>query len=470
MVAGLVYCLAAFATVTAVARYGVGHCLGAAMAWGYAYGILRARLNDGFSHMIFDAATLAVYVSVLPRPQFRSPGLAPSALPKWVLALVGWPAVLMLLPVDHIFIQLVGFRFAAFFLLFMLLPARMRSTDWRTLALWLAVLNVGALAVGLLEYRDGIEAYIPRNAMTELVYRSGVGGDMYRIPSTFSHAHAFGGTMVMSIPILVSVFMGEGLSARLRVVLIAGLVASVGGILLSATRTSVVSLVAGLAVTGLTRGPGLLRGRWLVLLLVGAAAAYYTVAKIDTRMQRFRTLEDTGMVAERVGGPLSRLQQTLEVVVQYPLGNGLTGAFGVSVPQFLRQYVDIRKKSVDVESEYGRIAGTQGLLGLLLYVGFFVWLFTRPRGTDYLSRFAFGFGLTSVLSAVAGVGLLSAVPTSPLLLLLLGRLGNPAVGLGPHAQYGYSLAAFAGAARGQDRRPPVLQAVTICDTERGPAN
>jgi hypothetical protein len=220
------------------------------------------------------------------------------------------------------------------------------------------------------------------------------------------------------------VFLGEDLSTLQRAILVVGLVAAVGGILLSATRTTVVWLVVGLAMTAMTRGPRLLSGRWLALVLVGAVAAYYAVGAIDVRLQRFRSLGDTGMVAQRVGGPLFRLQQTLEVVGQYPLGNGLTGAFGVSVPQFLQRYVDVRKKTVDIENEYARIVGTQGAIGLFLYVGFFAWLFTRRRGTDYLSRFAFGFGLTSVLSAVTGVGLLSAVPMSPLLLLLFGHLGS----------------------------------------------
>ena len=70
---------------------------------------------------------------------------------------------------------------------------------------WLVWLNLAAFGMALVQWVVGIEHFFPRNAATEIMYNSADVGEegLFRIPSLFSSAHAFGGTMVASLPLLL---------------------------------------------------------------------------------------------------------------------------------------------------------------------------------------------------------------------------------------------------------------------------
>jgi len=391
------------------------------MAWGYVYGLLRTNVHDGYSHLIFDAAAFALYTMLFQSEQIKEG----AATKQWLIALVAWPAVLMFLPVgDTFLIQLVGFRAATIFLPFMLIALWGTAKDWAIFARWLSILNVFALAVGVLEYIYGVEMFHPRNAATQLIYTSGVGGDMFRIPSSFIHAHAFGGTMVLTLPFLISSYLHAATSPRVRILMAVGVMAAVTGTLLSATRSSVAVGVMGMLCAFLSNGPRLLSGRITAVIVFGGVACYFATTEIDERLQRFRTLGDTDMVIERAGAnnPLIHLERIADTALNYPLGNGLTGAFGISIPFMLQDQVDPNKTIVGSENEYARIAGSQGIPGLLLLGTFFAWLLTRRYHSDYLSRFAYGYVVAAVLAALTGSGMLASIPGSPILIFLMGWL------------------------------------------------
>ena len=112
-----------------------------------------------------------------------------------------------------------------------------------------------------------------------------------------------------------------------------------------------------------------------------------------------------------------------ELAAKYPFGNGLGGG-GSSIPSFLQ---DRLENPVVMENEYARIMLEQGIFGLLLWIAFLTWLFTRPAGDPLdswregrrLARWAcilaFGTGLI-------GVGLFVSVPQTCLLLISAGWL------------------------------------------------
>jgi len=333
-----------------------------------------------------------------------------------------WPAILVFYPADSLPIQLVGFRFTAFFLPFLMVGIRFNNHAWTILADWLVALNLAALVMGALQYVYGIEAFIPRNAATHIIYVSGVGDGFYRIPSLFSHAHSFGGTMLCSIPIILAVYFAKETSSIKLWWLGAGLAAAVVGILLSATRANVVMLGIGLAIGLCLTGGEALRTKLALVVAATALAVIYTLGGVNERLQRFRDLDDTEMVQNRIGNPAALASRVGQTIVEFPLGNGLARGQGISIPYFLQHTGTHDREIVGGESEWIRLAATQGIVGVFLWLIFFIWVYAiRPLG-DNLSRLAYGITIAIVLSGLASVGSLSAVPYAPLMFMMLGWL------------------------------------------------
>ncbi len=140
---------------------------------GYAYGVVRANRMDGFSHLLFDAALLGLYASEFQRSFSLEERTRLDEMRTWLYVMIGWPAVLFLAPTQDVLVELVGLRGNVFMLPCLLIGARLRRADVLTLAQWLAVLNIAAGLFAAVEYVVGIEPFFPRNAVTDLIYRSG---------------------------------------------------------------------------------------------------------------------------------------------------------------------------------------------------------------------------------------------------------------------------------------------------------
>ena len=168
---------------------------------GYVYGIVRANLPDGFSHLIFDAGTLGLYAVQLGKAQPRWQHMRSEDIRNWLIVLIAWPVVLFAMPWQDPLIQLVGLRGSVFLLPFVLLGARLTGDDVYKLALWFSVLNLAAGALAVVEFTLGIEPFFPRNAVTDIIYRSKdlANYTAYRIPSSFGNAHAYAATMVLTM-------------------------------------------------------------------------------------------------------------------------------------------------------------------------------------------------------------------------------------------------------------------------------
>jgi hypothetical protein len=415
----LVLCVLALGSCYWAGKRSLGLGMVCLVTWGYFYGILRANLLTTFMYFLFDAALLGFYLSQ--KGLLTGGGKRSSALRTWSWVLMLWPAVMMVMPFQPFLVSLVGLRGSILYIPMMLAGSRLRDNDLRQLTFGFAALNLVSLAFGGAEYFMGIQRFFPENAATILIYGSrDVAGGFYRIPAIFTTAHLYGGTMATSIPYLIGGWE-RALTPKTRLFMLMGIAAAFLGVLLSTTRVNIL-ICCGLAVAMVLNGRMSARNRaviaMVVLIMIG-------VALKNTRFQRFKELGDTEFVQERISGSVNR--GFFEVLVEYPMGNGLGGG-GTNIPAFLAGQV---RSPVGMENEYGRILLEQGVIGLLLWVGFVVWFLscfgsvfakgpwaTSRRLIWLLSVFSLGIG-------VIGTGLLTAMPTTPILLLGIGWVATP---------------------------------------------
>ena len=96
------------------------------------------------------------------------------------------------------------------------------------------MLNLVALAVGVYIYLYGVEVLYPVNAITQIIYNSKdvAGYKFHRVPSSFLSAHAYGGTMLHTLPFLLDRLAGVTVRLLDRCLALAGVVAAAGGLLM----------------------------------------------------------------------------------------------------------------------------------------------------------------------------------------------------------------------------------------------
>ena len=419
-------CLLSFCICFAAARRQLWAGFVAALAVGYFYGILRGNIPQPASHFIFDTGALGLYLALLIRTYSPVQKYKVRKLMPWFLCLVAWPTLLFFVPIQNPLIQLVGLRGQIFFLPFLLIGVQLERDDAYKIALSLAVLNTIVLVFALLELKFGVPRFYPHNVVDDIIYLSAVslrGGQLVtRIPATFTSSAAYGGSMIASLPFLLGALTQERRGWWERNLLLAGTGASAVGVFLAASRTEAIFLFAMFA--GMTfwhRLRNMPWGGWLALLL-GLAWLVYSVP----RLQRFAELQDTGYIKTRIQSSVN--STFLQLMEDYPLGNGLGGG-GTSIPSFLQGDL---KNPVGMENEYARIMLEQGVPGLALWLGFIVWVLTRPlpRPSEpwYVGRWLARF-LCTIFFATApmGLGMLTAIPQTASLLVLCGWIASPQI-------------------------------------------
>jgi hypothetical protein len=411
----LLICIVCFFVTFALARrslvWGLAVCIGV----GYVFGVLKANILDTFSFFIWDASVAGLYACYFSRRPTTQELLTTDSLRLWVGALILWPVLLTIVPVQYPLIQLVGLRANTFLLPFLLVGARLKAEEVDELAVFLAALNVAALGLAVTEYFVGLEWFFPRNPVTEIIYNSRdvAANTAFRIPAFFINAAAYSGTMVMTVPFLLGAWARESVAWR-RKLISAGVLAALIGVFLGASRTHalmVLLLMIGAAFGGELKS---LSRAGLILILVFAG----WLVSNNERLQRFTTLLDTEFVTDRVASSVNL--PFLEAALEYPFGVGMGGG-GTSIPYFLREQI---LEPVAAENEYVRIMLEEGVLGLCLWVTFVVWMATRrntsqvkPQLGRSLARFVtVGYFALACL----GTGLLATVPQSALMLIAAG--------------------------------------------------
>jgi hypothetical protein len=383
------------------------------VAIGYAYGIVRANLASSFSHFIFDIALVGLYASQFVGRQ-KQPTSHHSTLNMWMYILMGWPLLMLFMPFQPLLVSIVGLRGNMFFLPAVFLGTRLRSEDLRRLAYGFVILNLTALAFGVAEYFKGIEPFFPYGPMTVTMYNSIDSSGASRIPSIFQNAHTYAGVMVFTVPVLFGAWV-LGTEAKWRkLLLLAGMAAAFIGVLMAATRQGIVMAATLVVIASMSGKLGSLKR----VVWAAAIVAVVWSAMHNERWQRYKEL-DSESVEDRIAGSVNRT--FWEVLVEYPLGNGLGGG-GTSIPYFLASQVN---RPVEVENEYGRILLEQGVVGLLLWVGFVFWFVTNRVAfakDEWLTgrRMAWYLCILTFLIAAIGNGMLSSVPNTFLFLLCIG--------------------------------------------------
>jgi hypothetical protein len=434
----LILCAGAFLLCYFAGRRSLVAGIAAVVGVGYVYGILRANVPTTFSHFIFDAAVVGLYAAQLLRRIAPEDRARMRRLVPWVTLLIGWPVLLLLLPIQDPMIQLVGLRAHIFLLPFLLFGARLHRQDIDRLVLWLAFFNVVAFAFAVAEFVFGVHHFYPRNQVTELIYRS---NDVHtgnllgalRIPATFANASSYGGAMIITLPFLIGAWVQKQPRLWHRALVAAGLAAAILGVFLAASRVHFLVLVPLVLISMLSGRLGMAGRLGWVGMLLGLS----WVISMEARLfQRFLALNVDTMV-ERFSWGVN--ESLLELLFRYPLGNGLGGG-GTSVPYFLQHLI---RNPIGIENQYGMILLEQGIPGLLIWLAFIVWVLTRQttprRDPWYLGRRLAWYCLAAYFAqGLIGVGLLTSIPFTALFLVTVGwivvRQAAPSSGPAPAAQ------------------------------------
>lgn len=412
---GFVLCFLALGSSFIAGRRSRAAGLIVVMFWGYLYGILRANFLSAASQFIFDSSIIAFYATQT-KVLFGS-SKRTRTVQQWLLALVLWPCIVCFFPFQPFLISLVGLRGNVFFLPMLLIGAELTVDAWATLAKGYAALNVMALAFAIAEYQVGVPKFFPVNAVTRIIYGShDVGGFKYfRIPSTFYTAHAFGGAMVVSLPVLFGLFARQTARPAERMIGAIGMIAALFGVLLSSTRIHfIAAALVCLAVLFSRELNAKARIPLCALLLITGI-----VASTNSRMGRFKSLNSTDVVTDRVSGSVNAT--FWDLISQAPMGNGLAGG-GTSVPYFLAG--EVRHPMV-AEDDYARMAMELGVPGLLLWLSFIIWFTTSSQASSRAvlrggRRVAWVCVMTIWGISFIGLGTLTAIPASATMLLLMG--------------------------------------------------
>lgn len=411
--------LTAFLSTFVLAKRSLVLGIATALFWGYGYGILRANVLSPASHFIFDAALVALYAARIfdKTPYDWKQRTGP--LNDWVSVLVGWTLLIALIPFQTPMVTMVGLRGNMFFIPMLLLASRLREAEFRQLLFYLAGLNVIAGGFAIAEYFKGVPAFYPLSDVTLIIYRSkDVAGGNYRIPAVFANAHAYAGTMVSTLPLQLGLLGQPDLRPWQRLLAILGVASAIMGVLFANTRTNFFAMAA-IIVAFIFFGTMHFKYKAIALVCI---LGFGLMGASNERFQRFKSVDSTDVVTDRIAGSVNR--SFIEVITEYPLGNGLGGG-GTSVPYFLSNQV---RHAIAVENEYARIALELGVIGLVIWLCFLAWTLSRgfeitkgdkwagSRRLIWLAVF-FNFGLANI-----GTGMLTAIPNTMLFLMNAGFL------------------------------------------------
>ena len=416
------FALTAFLIGFLATRKSLGAGVATVLTAGFFHGIIRANFVSVYTTFFFDSAVLGLYTSILFYPPKLQQNKASRALIGWITALTLWPLVISAIPQNDLLVQFVAFRATAWFLPMLWIGSQFKAADLRLIAMSLAGLNLIALAFGVFEFFVGVEAVYPVNAVTQIIYKSGdVAGKHLRIPSTFLNAHAYGGTMVCSLPFLLGRLLDSKSGGIERGWLFTGTAAACIGVLLCAARQPVVVAVLLLLTAWFVTRFSPRVGLGIVISFI--AIGYF--ANTSERFQRFTMLIETQDVAKRIRSSVN--ESFLDIFATYPFGAGMGSSAGTSVPYFLDSRAP---KKVGLENEYCRILVDQGWVGLLLWGMFLFWVHWPPpkrhgpQAAPAILILFYALTLTTWATAVIGTGLLAGIPSAAMLLLQMGAIVN----------------------------------------------
>lgn len=422
---GTLLCVIAFFSCLLSAVWNWRHGLCVMIAWGYFFGILKAHYVGSWGHFIFDAATVGFYFGIILNPPAKYLQACWREVAPWAIVLSAWPIFMTIVPIQHYLVQIVGLRANIFWVPMLLIGAMLDRAASKNLSLTFGVLNIVSFGFALAEYNYGVGMFVPENEVTKIVFHSNdIAGGYTRIPSIFTNAHTYAGTMVATIPWLILGFLDREnknlTNWYKKAILVSGLTLGILGIFVAGPRSPIVilSLTIGFVIFSGRINFGLL----FVLICIGTVVMYFVSQ--NERMQRFAELQDLEMVSDRLSVSLN--SSFIDVIFNYPMGVGM-GAGGTSLPFFAESLVT---GSVYIENEYARILLEQGLPGLLIFLAFVSWFLTKQisKNDEFLLAKNLIWFYTAIMFATSwiGIGMMSSVPATAMFFLGIGFCLNPA--------------------------------------------
>lgn len=351
----------------------------AAVVVGFLHGWLKVQIASPAVTFLFDgtlcvALTLA-YFQLARGASFIPPGPIGDALKIFY----GLCFLYLLLPIPDrppIIISVAAIRGWCFATLMFTLGYRLTKTIAQVKGYFyvLIILGLGTSLYGIQQRPEAIlermktdEAYAERHKNT--FYVSEKGAEL-RVFSTFVSSGAFGGTMAYVAVLCVVLISDPRTGRRERLVLLGVLVPVVSGMSLSASRTALVSLLAGFSVVAWQRRNFQNFVVIPVCLFVVLSAGIHLTG---------------GGLAGRYGSLLSfdnvygRHSTTISVAWDFMRDNLLGGGLGrgaYSVPSFLADRYPEYKAYVFCDGDLGRLMIEMGLLGLAGF-GHLVWVIMK---------------------------------------------------------------------------------------------
>ena len=112
----LAFPLVAFLAALGCTLRSLGLGFVAVFAVGYFHGVIRANYLGVATTFLFDAALLGLYLGFFIGRAREVAGVWRGPAGQWTLALLLWPTLLVLVPVNHYLVQLVALRATVWFL------------------------------------------------------------------------------------------------------------------------------------------------------------------------------------------------------------------------------------------------------------------------------------------------------------------------------------------------------------------
>ncbi len=234
----MVFPILAFCLVFVVSQRSLTFGLLGTIAVGYFSGIVRANFQSIATTFFFDAGIAGLFFSCIFGHTRAIRKAVFSQSGQFCLLLIIWPLILSMAPVNNFWVQLVALRGSVLLLPIFIIATKLTKDDALLLARGFAVLNLIAMVIGIWIYFVGVEKFYPVSAVTRIIYNSQDAGAAakHRIPSTFLSAHAYGNTMVLTLPMLMGSLLQRKRFPIDATLLSLGVIAAIVGILLCAAR------------------------------------------------------------------------------------------------------------------------------------------------------------------------------------------------------------------------------------------
>lgn len=397
---------------------------------GFVHGWLKIRFPSPVTTFLFDLfliAALMVVVMRAPRgDSFFPRGSVGSAIKLFLLV----QAFYVLVPMGPpLIIKAAGMRGWSFAMLMFCMGYKITRDQAQVKSYYYVLIALGVLTAfyGMQQNPAEIEKMMQQDenfaARYQFTYYANTGGGRtLRVFSTFISSGAFGGTMAYVVMFAIVLFTEKTVGKTERLLLIGASLPVAYGMILSGSRSSLVTL-----------GMGFLLIAWhrknlvsfvvfpAVVVLVLKLASDFTSGAAMDRFSSLSSLDDViarNTIPTRIGW---------EYMLENPFGGGL-GRSGYSVPFFLFKMMPIETYTAD--GDLGRLLIEMGAVGVLFF-GNILWAagqliyrsLTQLRGTSVdavalASGACFLMGVGSLPSGSPFIG----IPMGALTWFFLGTL------------------------------------------------